>query len=65
VSAVPYSSPCQPRTSLGHEVISRQIELGCDTLQGFYLCRPQAAPDVIATLDALDARFGLEQALAS
>jgi diguanylate cyclase (GGDEF)-like protein len=38
--------------------LRRLRELRCDTLQGFHLCRPQAAKDVIATLDELQHAFG-------
>jgi predicted signal transduction protein with EAL and GGDEF domain len=37
--------------------LKRLRELRCDSVQGFYLCRPQAAEDVVATLDKLHRSF--------
>ncbi len=36
------------------EVMEKLLELGCETVQGFYLCRPLPAEEVLAQIDKLN-----------
>ncbi|MCF6187707.1 MAG: EAL domain-containing protein, partial [Desulfobulbaceae bacterium] len=38
------------------EVMEKLLELGCETVQGFYLCRPLPPEEVLARIDTLNGK---------